>query len=126
MTTIDTNYILRFLTRDIEDQHLISRKVIINKNIKKYVSAIIIAEVNYILQNHYGFDKHKVICVLVDFLSIKHIESEEYVKTALQIYEHESISFYDSLIIAESITNKNELKTFDTKLLKAFTKYNSN
>lgn len=123
MIFLDTNYIIRFLTRDVEAQFLEAKKVIANKASEKYISPIVLAETVYILENHYKLEKNKVIDVLSDLLAVKNIKSNEFLKKVLVIYRNESVSFYDSIIIAETIEARSELKTFDSKLNKIFKKY---
>jgi len=123
MIFLDTNYLLRFLTRDIEEQFLKAKKVIIDKNSDKYISSVVLAETIYILENHYNLSKAEVINTLIDLLAVKHIKSANFLKIALEIYEIESISFYDAMIAAEAIESKYQLKTFDIKLRKVYEKY---
>lgn len=120
MIALDTNYIVRFLTRDIELQFRKAKKVISDEESEKFISSVVLAEAVYILENHYKLDKHSVINTLIDLLDIKHIKSPKFLKRALLIYKKESVSFYDSIIIAETIESSHNLKTFDIKLEKIF------
>ncbi len=123
MITLDTNYIVRFFTRDVESQFLEAKKVIVDKNSEKYISPIILAETIYILENHYMLGKNEVISAISDLLAIKSIKTAGFLRKALMIYKDESVSFYDSMIVAETLESKYELRTFDSKLNKVYKKY---
>lgn len=123
MISIDTNYIVRFLTHDIESQFIEVQKIFLNKENEIYFSTIAIAETIFILENHYKTNKVEAVSVVDKLLITKNIKTEPFIYKSLLIYKNESISFYDSLIAAEAIYKKLDLKTFDKKLVKVFEKY---
>ena len=122
MISLDTNYLLRFLTNDIKLQAQIAKKVIEGSK-GVYIPIVTIAETVYFLRNHYEKGKDDVCKELGLLVKQPNIITEKYVPLALRLYKNENISFYDSLFIAEAIYSKSEIKTFDKKLNNVFTKY---
>ncbi|MBU1071223.1 PIN domain-containing protein [Patescibacteria group bacterium] len=118
---LDTNYLVRFLTRDIESQAQIAKKIILNH--KTFIPAIVFAETVYILNNHYQVKKNKIFSTFLSLFKQPNITHPPFIPQAMNIYNQENISFYDSLILAESLEKKLPLKTFDQKLQKTFSKY---
>ena len=124
MISIDTNYLLRFLTHDVESQFNEVKKIISDDRVDIYISSIVLAETVHVLENHhYKVDKSDAIDAIINLLLNKNIKTEIFMNDALEIYRNESISFYDSLIAAESIHKNLDLKTFDKKLDKVYKKY---
>ena len=124
MISLDTNYLLRFFTNDIKSQALIARRIIKEEK-EVYISPIVMAETVYFLRNYYKKDKIS-ICKELDLLIRQpNIKADAYISLALHLYQSEPISFYDCLFVAEALLHKLEIKTFDEKLAKVFSKYRS-
>ena len=125
MISLDTNYLLRFLTNDIKPQAQTAREVILSTK-EVCISTLAIAETVYFLRNHYKKDK-KIICRELSLLIKQpNIKVKNYVSLTLRLYNRENISIYDSFFIAEALEEGLEIKTFDQKLLKVFLKYRNN
>lgn len=122
MITLDTNYLIRFFTNDVKPQALAAKKLI-EKEKEIYIPPIAIAETVYILKNNYQTKKTPLCEKLLLFLKQPNIKTPDYIAFALQIYEIEAISFYDCLILAESLKKNCALKTLDKKLHKIWLKY---
>ncbi len=124
MISIDTNYLLRFLTHDVESQFNEVEKIISDDRVDIYISSIVLAETIHVLENHhYKVAKSDAIDAIINLLLNKNIKTEIFMNYALEIYSSELISFYDSLIAAEAIHKNLDLKTFDKKLEKVYKKY---
>lgn len=121
MRVLDTNYLIRFLTQDIEEQAHQAKQVIVSEKI--YLPAIVLAETVYILENHYQVKKQEVCQALKGLLMQENVRSVEHGQLALEIYGQEKISFYDSLIVAESVTKKWEVASFDQELVEVWRNY---
>lgn len=121
MILLDTNYLIRFFTNDIKSQAQVAKKLI-EKSKEIYLSTIVIAETVFILRNHYQIGKNSVCQKLVSLIAQPNIKTQGFVLFALQIYEDENISFYDSLLVAEATEKNASLKTFDQKLSKVYSK----
>lgn len=115
MIFLDTNYLVRFFVGDVKDQAR-KAKALIERSPKIYITSIVLAETVYILEKHYEATKKDVCTNLLSFLRQTNIVSESFLPLALEIYEKESISFYDCLLASEVVVKKGKLKTFDKKL----------
>ncbi|OGM32749.1 hypothetical protein A3D01_01075 [Candidatus Woesebacteria bacterium RIFCSPHIGHO2_02_FULL_39_13] len=124
MIFLDTNYLIRFFTRDIEAQAKKAKKII-EKSEKIYVPLIVIAEAVYILETHYKTKKETLCSILTNFVNQSNIICAPFVIGSFDIYRHENISFYDSLLASEAIYERGSIATFDKRLNKIFLKYKS-
>lgn len=124
MIFVDTNFLIRFFTRDIEKQAREAKKVIENE--KVFISEIVLAETIYILETHYKAQKTDACGGLLSLLNQTNVSSVSNASLALEIYGKENISFYDSLLVSEVIKEKGKLKSFDEKLTKVISKYLQN
>lgn len=120
----DTNYLIRYFTNDIPSQNKEVVKQLTNLEYI-WISPLVIAETIYILENHYHIPKHQVCPILIQFFDLKNCYTKKYTIIGLKIYQNNTISFYDSLILAETLHNQAELKTFDKKLESIFNKLKS-
>ena len=120
-TYLDTNYLVRFLTKDIKVQAETAKKII--ENDKIYIANIVLAEVVYILETHYKADKKELCNALISLIKQPNVSTSSFVPLSLNIYKNERVSFYDSLLLAEVLNSKSQLKSFDKKLLKTHSKY---
>ena len=122
MISLDTNYLLRFLTNDIKSQSMVAKRLI--KSAREiYIPVVAFAEAVYFLRNYYKRTKKQVCSELSLLIKQSNIKAENFVAPAIQIYKSEAISFYDSLIIAQSLITGCEVRTFDKKFSKVFSKY---
>ena len=125
-TYLDTNYLVRFLTKDIKVQAETAKKIcqhIIYSSGKIYIANIVLAEVVYILETHYKANKKELCNVLISLIKQPNVSTSSFVPLSLNIYKNERVSFYDSLLLAEVLNSKSQLKSFDKKLLKTHSKY---
>ncbi len=125
MISLDTNYLLRFLTNDIKSQALIAKRLITGSK-EIYISQVALAETVYFLRNHYEKSKDEVCEELSLLVKQPNIKTEEFVSSAFILYRSENISFYDSLILSETLEKGFSLRTFDEKLGKIYSKYLKN
>jgi len=88
-----------------------------------YIPVVAFAEAVYFLRNYYKRTKKQVCSELSLLIKQSNIKAENFVAPAIQIYKSEAISFYDSLIIAQSLITGCEVRTFDKKFSKVFNKY---
>ena len=120
-TYLDTSYLVRFLTEDIKVLAQIAKKII--EKDKIYIANIVLAETVYILETHYKANKNELCDILISLVKQSNISTSSFVHLALNIYKSENISFYDSLLVAEVLNSKSQLRSFDKKLLKTYSKY---
>lgn len=122
MIFLDTNYLIRFLTKDIKTQSEKAKKLI-EKSKELYIPIIVLAETIYILEKHYKADKNEVVEIISAFIKQPNIFVASFITPALEIYASENISFYDCILVSEALEKKSTLKSFDEKLIKIFSKY---
>ena len=122
MITLDTNYLLRFFTRDIPEQASQAKRLIESSK-EIYILTIVLAETVYFLINHYLVDKQDVVEKLLSFVKQPNISTANFIPLSFEIYKDENISFYDCLLIAEALKQNMEVKSFDRKFMKIFLKY---
>ena len=125
---IDTNFFLRFLLKDIQKQHLQTKKLLLEgaeRKIDLFTSLIVIFELYWVLTSFYQKNKKKVVKIILDILKLKFIELEEreILLRALEIYSISNLDLEDSYNLVYALTKKaNKIATFDKKLEKAFEK----
>ena len=118
---LDTNVILRYLLRDLEEQY-----VIVCNKLKKlkqiHGSALVfgevVAECIHVMEKLYKMTRTETVSVLKPLLQTEVIvlENKEVVLKALSMYESTRLSYVDCLIIQNSWRRDVEVFTFDKKL----------
>lgn len=125
---IDTNYFLRFLLKDNEEQYQKVKTLFIeasDKRVKLLTSTIVFFEIYWILMSYYHKQKKPVISMLGKILQLHFIELKE-----RQVLTESLILFNNSLLSLEDCYNLyyakshniSSFKTFDKKLEKEFLK----
>ena len=122
MSYLDTNYLVRYFTNDIPKLAEVAKKVI-EKGKNLYIPQIVLAETVYILENDYKSSKQEVCRVMLVILKQDNITTPKFSLQAFDIYQKENIDFYDCLVIAEALSSKGKLHTFDKKMMKVYKKY---
>ena len=119
MTRIDANIILRFLLADNEDMFKISKEIMREQ---VYLSNEVVAEIIYVLEKVYKFDRKIIFDRLYGIMNLTNIFNfdKRFVLKALEIYKTTKLDFVDCLLCAYSEID--EIKTFDKKLLKCIDK----
>lgn len=125
---VDTNYFLRFLLKDNEEQFkkiLFIFKLAIDKKINLYTSVIVFFELYWVLRSFYKNNKKNCIDLLSKIIKINFIdfENKEIIQEALALFEKTNLDLEDCYNFSYSKKiNIDELATFDKKLLKNFKK----
>ena len=126
MIFVDTNYLLRFLLKDVEKQYLEVKKLMIEaaqgeKDL--FTSTIVFFELHWVLSSYYGKNKSELLATLRDFLGLEFIRLEErsILREAIVIFESTPLSLEDAynVVFAKKKGGK-EFKTFDKKLARFF------
>ena len=124
MIGIDTNILVRFVTRDDEKMAQRAYKVITEECTEKspgFVSTIVLVELVWTLRSQYGYDKSSVLKALESLISAKELDFEhsEFVQQAYRLYLKSATGFADILI---GLIHKNygceTTITFDKKAAK--------
>ena len=116
MIRLDTNYIIRYLINDNEQMASTAENIILNQN--PYISNEVLAEVIYVLMGVYDIPKKDVSEMLIQLISFENIkvENKTIVINSLKLFQNKNLDFVDCLLC--SYSKKDEIKTFDKKLLK--------
>lgn len=126
MIFVDTNYFLRFLLKDKENQYQEARKLFEKGavgEIKLFTSLIVFFEIYWVLSSFYGKQKSDLIRILEDILSLSFIrfENGEILAKAVRFYGKNKLDLEDSynLIYAQE-QGATLFKTFDQRLKPIF------
>lgn len=129
MIFLDTNYFLRYLLRDVEEQYLIAAKLLEEGAAGKKdlsTSTIVIFELQWVLASVYAKKKIQIIPILksvMTSLSFVFIEERTLLGEALEFYEKENVSLADCYNLITARKKKAEtFATFDQRLLKLYPK----
>lgn len=117
---LDTNILLRFLISDNKEQTLRIRKLFL-KSPKKYLEIpdLVISEIVYVLLSFYKIPKEEIVDKIISLIDSQiFIINEKIIKTAMDMFKKENISFVDAYLYSRVINGENSLLyTFDRKLL---------
>lgn len=119
---IDTNTILRFLTKDVPDQTEAVEKLLKESAVNSlFVPDLVVAEIAFILQSKaYGKSREEIVSIVSQLVNFKKFELDRslLLKT-LTIYESSNLSFTDAYVIAHKELERNvPVYTFDKKMQK--------
>ena len=120
---IDTNYILRYILRDHEEQYNkiepIFNEIEIN-SIKATILESVLAECVYVLSTFYKVSKAEICKTLTELLNYKGINNKDKddLIFALELFEKNGIAFVDCILVSKAKSGGKKIGTFDAKLLK--------
>lgn len=126
MIFVDTNYFLRFLIRDVEEQYREVRKLFgkgISKETKLFTSVVVFFEIYWVLSSFYQKNKQELVMKLTGVLEMKFIKikERESLEKAIQLFNNKNLSLEDAFNLVFSQKNKAlKFATFDKKLSKIF------
>lgn len=130
MVFVDTNYFLRFLLHDINDQFEVAKNLFLEASRGEkavFTSLLVFFEISWVLESFYGSKKIQIIQALAKILEMSFVglSEREVLKLALDVYENSSVSLEDSYSLVYSKTEgAAEFATFDQKLAKKFADFN--
>jgi len=117
---LDTNIILRYLTKDNETLSPKAKTIIDNiANYKGfvYINTLVLHEVIYILENVYNIDRKAILDSISNLISISNINiidvNKQSLKLALKDYTKTKIDFPDCVYKQVCLENKYKLLSFD-------------
>jgi predicted nucleic-acid-binding protein len=119
----DTNFILRFLLKDVETQaklvHSYFQKAK-NGEIHLSIPHLVFVESDFALTEFYHFKKSTIIDILYSLVRLPYIDIEKksILLAALHMYLQKNISLIDALFMSEAQETGKTLLTFDKKLKK--------
>ena len=124
MLGIDTNVLVRYLTRDDEPQYQKARRLIdreINKGEPVLISLLVLLETEWVLRSRYGLIKTEILMALSALLESAELafEDEPSIEHAIHTWKDSAVDFADSLIDARNVRlGCQATATFDIKALK--------
>jgi predicted nucleic-acid-binding protein len=121
---IDTNYFLRFLIKDDEEQFNIVCSIFqkgINREIQLFTSVVVFFEIYWVLSSFYKKKKNKIIEFLKNILKLTFIdfENKTILEEAIIFFQKFNLDLEDCYNLAYTKLKKaNEFITFDKILNK--------
>ncbi len=117
MHAVDTNVIVRFLTRDDANQARRALALLLSREI--WVPKTVILETEWVLRRLYGYSTEQVCDALKAMigLPIVQLEDSASVTQALEWHSH-GLDFADALHLASRPSGAETFMTFDERLVK--------
>lgn len=122
MIALDTNVLVRLVTRDDEAQALRAKAVFDacgSKDGELFVADIVLVELCWTLERSYRLDRSDIantVRALLDNATVK-LESPAAVRDALANYETAGIGFPDCLVVAKALhAGCSHTRTFDRRM----------
>jgi len=120
---IDTNVIIRFLTRDDERLYREAERImarIENNEMKAMLLESVLAECVYVLKGVYGVERPLIASLLKKILLLRGIRmpNKGIYLDALDYFETHNLDFVDCLLHAFCEFHGSEVLSFDKKLLR--------
>lgn len=113
--TIDTNALIRFFTRDIEEKAQKVKKLL-DSDVDVFIPNVVFPELEYVLIKVYGLKREDMGTYFKFLTSKDNLKTTKDIKVAVEIYEKTNLDMADCIIAAESL--KGSLASFDKDLLK--------
>ncbi len=123
MIAFDTNYLVRHIVQDDEEQCKIVASVLASESQEERAIRIldlVLLETSWVLQAVYGFDRKAWAQVLEELLEDSAFSFDDPVRlrAIIKLYRKGKADFADYLIVGTARSEALELRTFDKKLLK--------
>jgi len=121
---IDTNVLVRFLTRDDETHYERARSLIqtqLDAGDPIFVSLLVVLETEWVLRDGYGLTKPRIIEVLTELLESREVvfEDESSLEEAVFSWRESAADFADCLIVARGRRlGCRQVVSFDAKAAK--------
>ena len=116
MIAVDTNVIVRLLTKDDETQYKTAHKLFSAEDI--YIADTVILETEWVLRYAYEFEAEQICAAFRKLFGLRNVRISNAQLISQAINWHESgLDFADAFHLALSQQNSS-LKTFDDKFIK--------
>ena len=128
MMFVDTNYFLRFLLKDINNQHFEAKNLFLSAlegKTELITSTIVFFEIYWVLSSYYESKKIETANVLEKVLNLNFIELEEreMLFKSLSLFKKTNLDLEDCYNVCYAKSKGiRSFKTFDKKLDKEFSK----
>ena len=122
MIAFDTNYLVRHIVQDHEEQCSIVAAVLETESRKDRsirIFDLVLMETSWVLESVYGFERRAWVQVLEDLLadSAFSFDDPARLRTIIKLYRKGKADFADYLIARTARSEALELRTFDKNLL---------
>lgn len=124
MIFVDTNYFLRFLLAEVNEQQkkakILFQEAAMGRK-KLFSSAIVFFEIYWVLTSFYGKNKNEIAKILANLCKMNFIkwENEEILEKTVKLFTKTNLDLEDSYNLAFARFKKaTDFKTFDNKLKK--------
>lgn len=103
MTGLDTNVLVRYITRDDPEQYRAAKTFLESTCTPEqpgYVNVIVLCELVWVLKGAYDASTEEIIRMLDQILRTRQlqVQQRDQVRTALEDYKHSPVDFADCLI----------------------------
>lgn len=128
MIFVDTNYFLRYLLNDIDEQYQKAKELFLagsEGKISLTTSPLVFFEIFWVLRSFYNLNKENCIIALRSILKLSFIQLDErnILMDAVILFEKTSLDLEDCYnLYYAKLSNIDSFKTFDKKLEKEFAK----
>lgn len=130
MIFVDTNYFLRFLLNDVNEQHIEAKNLFITASegkVELITSTIVFFEIYWVLSSFYEKDKYEIAEALQKILSLNFIELRERQILFNSVSQFQKTNFdledcFNFCYAKSRGVRSGSFKTFDKKLEKEFNK----
>ena len=126
MIFVDTNFFLRFLLKDTDEQYQEAKKLFLEGaqgKVSLITSTIVFFEIYWVLSSFYKRQKPQLISLLTKILALTFITLEErsILTESLKFFKEKNLNLEDCYNLSYAKFQKVEsFKTFDAKLAKIF------
>ncbi len=116
---IDSNVILRYLTKDPPEMAEAARQTFDDAQKGKFtllITALTVAEIVWVLESFYGYPKNRIAETMVQFLFCDGLEVDDLDITieALNLYQRKNLDFADAFLAAIALrTGPQAIYSFD-------------
>ena len=114
--SVDTNAIVRLLTRDDDIQHTLAVRVFETSEV--FITDTVLLETEWVLRYAYGFERAAICQAFTDLLGLRNISVSDPHSVMRAIESHgDRLGFYDALHLSLSESDSHFM-TFDKRLVK--------
>ncbi len=125
MIGLDTNVLIRYLTRDDESQYRATMKLLMRKSANFFVADLVLVETHWVLSSLYDWTHDEIADAFARLLQIHNLqfEDEDRIRHSLAAVRR-GADLSDELLIAMSRNHGcREFATFDSAVAKRHTKF---
>lgn len=125
MIGLDTNVLIRYLTRDDESQYRATMKLLMRKSASFFVADLVLVEAGWVLSSLYDWSRDEIADAFTRLLQVHNLqfEDEDRIRHSLAAVRR-GADLSDELLIAMSRNHGcREFATFDSAVAKRHTKF---